>query len=127
MSNCLFPPLLRGCPPQPAQELLGFIKFVQWFASIFAFATCDGFKDKTKIQVSCSYNVGNNKTITTIFGYLFMLNQASSNLPSHVSVCYVKWEKHVLIGDDSPPAQFYATFAVCVFLSCIVALVLYVG
>lgn len=97
------------------------------FASIFAFATCGGFKGKTEIQVNCLSAPGENKTITATFGYPFRLNQASFHSAPNVNVCKVNWEKHVLIGDYSSSAQFYVTFAVLVFLYCIAALLLYVG
>ncbi|KAL6078244.1 hypothetical protein STEG23_008167 [Scotinomys teguina] len=111
----------------PLKEPLGFIKVLEWFASIFAFATCGGFKGNTEIQASCPSKVGDNKTVTAAFGYPFRLNQASFHPPPNVNVCDVKWENHVLIGDYSSSAQFYVTFAVFVFLYCIAALVLYVG
>ncbi|EDM03279.1 synaptophysin-like protein, isoform CRA_d [Rattus norvegicus] len=111
----------------PLKEPLGFIKILEWFASIFAFATCGGFKGKTEIQVNCLSAPGENKTITATFGYPFRLNQASFHSAPNVNVCKVNWEKHVLIGDYSSSAQFYVTFAVLVFLYCIAALLLYVG
>lgn len=111
----------------PLKEPLGFIKVLEWFASIFAFATCGGFTGRTEILANCPFKVGHNKTVTATFGYPFRLNQASFHTPSKVNVCEVNWEKHVLIGDYSSSAQFYVTFAVFVFLYCIAALVLYVG
>nr|XP_030690247.1 synaptophysin-like protein 1 isoform X1 [Globicephala melas] len=96
-------------------------------ASIFAFATCGGFKGKTEIQVACLTNKSDNKTITATFGYPFRLNEASFQTPQGVNVCDVDWKSHVLIGDYSSAAEFYVTFAVFVFLYCIAALLLYVG
>ncbi|XP_066210094.1 synaptophysin-like protein 1 [Saccopteryx leptura] len=110
----------------PLKEPLGFIKVLEWIASIFAFATCGGFKGKTEILVSCPKG-SENKTITATFDYPFRLNQASFQAPPGVNVCNISWEKQVLIGDYSSSAQFYVTFAVFVFLYCIVALLLYVG
>lgn len=109
------------------KEPLGFIKILEWFASIFTFATCGGFKGKTEILVSCPSKGIVNKTITAAFGYPFRLNQASFHSPSSGNVCNVTWENYVLIGDYSSSAQFYVTFAVFVFLYCMAALVLYVG
>nr|XP_020022245.1 synaptophysin-like protein 1 [Castor canadensis] len=109
----------------PLKEPLGFIKVLEWIASIFAFATCGGFKGKTEIQVSCEHS--NKTNITAAFGYPFRLNQASFQSPPNVNVCDVNWNSHVLIGDYSSSAQFYVTFAVFVFLYCIAALLLYVG
>ncbi|XP_026638375.1 synaptophysin-like protein 1 isoform X2 [Microtus ochrogaster] len=111
----------------PLKEPLGFIKILEWFASIFTFATCGGFKGKTEILVSCPSKGVVNKTITAAFGYPFRLNQASFHSHSSGNVCNVTWENYVLIGDYSSSAQFYVTFAVFVFLYCMAALVLYVG
>uniref|UniRef100_A0A8C4MLD9 Synaptophysin like 1 n=1 Tax=Equus asinus TaxID=9793 RepID=A0A8C4MLD9_EQUAS len=110
----------------PLKEPLGFIKVLEWIASIFAFATCGGFKGKTEIQVSCPKNP-ENRTITAAFGYPFRLNQAAFQAPPGVNVCDVEWRDHVLIGDYSSSAQFYVTFAVFVFLYCMAALLLYLG
>ncbi|KAM6201665.1 synaptophysin-like protein 1 [Rhynchocyon petersi] len=110
----------------PLKEPLGFIKVLEWIASIFAFATCGGFKGKTEILVHCQ-TISDNKTITAAFGYPFRLNQASFQDPPSGNVCDTKWNNYVLIGDYSSSAQFYVTFAVFVFLYCIAALLLYVG
>ncbi|KAM7120483.1 synaptophysin-like protein 1 [Molossus nigricans] len=111
----------------PLKEPLGFIKILEWIASIFAFATCGGFKGKTEILVSCpTLKVPENKTVTATFGYPFRLNKVSFQaLPSNV--CDIDWKNLVLIGDYSSSAQFYVTFAVFVFLYCIATLLLYVG
>ncbi|XP_072821311.1 synaptophysin-like protein 1 [Vicugna pacos] len=110
----------------PLKEPLGFIKVLEWIASIFSFATCGGFKGKTEIQVTCPSST-DNKTVTATFGYPFRLNEASFQTPQGVNVCNVDWKRHVLIGDYSSSAQFYVTFAVFVFLYCIAALLLYIG
>uniref|UniRef100_F6Z0R7 Synaptophysin like 1 n=1 Tax=Equus caballus TaxID=9796 RepID=F6Z0R7_HORSE len=110
----------------PLKEPLGFIKVLEWIASIFAFATCGGFKGKTEIQVSCP-KTPENRTITAAFGYPFRLNQVAFQAPPGVNVCDVEWRDHVLIGDYSSSAQFYVTFAVFVFLYCMAALLLYLG
>lgn len=110
----------------PLKEPLGFIKVLEWVASIFAFATCGGFKGKTEILVSCPPKVSDNKTITATFGYPFRLNEASFQV-SPVNTCDIGWNKFVLVGDYASSAQFYVTFAVFVFLYCIAALLLYVG
>ncbi|XP_019600935.2 synaptophysin-like protein 1 isoform X1 [Rhinolophus sinicus] len=111
----------------PLKEPLGFIKVLEWIASIFAFATCGGFKGKTEILVGCPKEGPENKTITASFGYPFRLNQASFKALPDVNVCGIDWKTQVLIGDYSSSAQFFVTFAVFVFLYCIAALLLYVG
>ncbi|XP_054976983.1 synaptophysin-like protein 1 [Sorex araneus] len=110
----------------PLKEPLGFIKVLEWVASIFSFATCGGFKGKTSIVVSCPKE-NQNHTVTADFGYPFRLNQASFQSSSQQNVCQVDWSKYVLIGDYASSAQFYVTFAVFVFLYCIAALLLYLG
>ncbi|XP_077019374.1 synaptophysin-like protein 1 [Tamandua tetradactyla] len=109
----------------PLKEPLGFIKVLEWITSIFAFATCGGFKGKTEILVTCP-KIGVNKTVSATFGYPFRLNQVSFQ-SSPANVCEVNWKSLVLIGDYSSSAQFYVTFAVFVFLYCTAALLLYVG
>nr|XP_034491131.1 synaptophysin-like protein 1 [Marmota flaviventris] len=112
----------------PLKEPIGFIKVLQWIASIFAFATCGGFKGKTEILVNCPpLKVIENHTVEATFGYPFRLNQASFRSHPVVNVCNGNWSSHFLIGDYSSSAQFYVTFAVFVFLYCIAALLLYVG
>ncbi|KAG3277807.1 synaptophysin like 1 [Ictidomys tridecemlineatus] len=112
----------------PLKEPIGFIKVLQWIASIFAFATCGGFKGKTEILVNCPpLKITENHTVEATFGYPFRLNQASFRSHPVVNVCNGNWSSHFLIGDYSSSAQFYVTFAVFVFLYCIAALLLYVG
>uniref|UniRef100_A0A8C8WXP9 Synaptophysin like 1 n=1 Tax=Panthera leo TaxID=9689 RepID=A0A8C8WXP9_PANLE len=110
----------------PLKEPLGFIKVLEWIASIFAFATCGGFKGKTEIQLTC-HKGNENKTITAAFAYPFRLNEASFDAIPDANVCDINWKNYVLIGDYSSSAQFYVTFAVFVFLYCLAALLLYVG
>uniref|UniRef100_A0A8C9QM02 Uncharacterized protein n=1 Tax=Spermophilus dauricus TaxID=99837 RepID=A0A8C9QM02_SPEDA len=56
----------------PLKEPIRFIKVLQWIASIFAFATCGGFKGKTEILVNCPLlKVNENHTVEATFGYPF--------------------------------------------------------
>lgn len=110
----------------PLKEPLGFIKVLEWFASIFAFATCGGYKGETRINVTCPPKLNDSKTITAAFGYPFRLNQVSFQAPDDIKVC-ASWSENVLVGDYASSAQFYVTFAVFVFLYCIAALLLYIG
>ncbi|KAB0345928.1 hypothetical protein FD755_024418, partial [Muntiacus reevesi] len=110
----------------PLKETLSFMKVLEWNPSIFAFATCGGFKGKTEIQGPCAYKVPETRMIPATFGYPFTLNEALFQTPQNVNICNVNWKNYVLIGDYSS-AQFCVTFAVFVFLYCIAALLLYVG
>uniref|UniRef100_A0A8C0CIU8 Uncharacterized protein n=1 Tax=Balaenoptera musculus TaxID=9771 RepID=A0A8C0CIU8_BALMU len=69
----------------PLKEPLSFSKVLEWIASIFAFATCGGFKGKTEIQVACHPKVSDNKTITATFGYPFR-NKISIGIYTTVSL-----------------------------------------
>ncbi|XP_056655494.1 synaptophysin-like protein 1 isoform X1 [Monodelphis domestica] len=107
----------------PLKEPLGFIKILQWVASIFSFATCGGFKGKTVLTVNC---LNQNHTIEAAFAYPFRLNRVPFNAGVD-PICNVTWKNYFLVGDFSSSAQFYVTFAVFVFLYCIAALLLYIG
>ncbi|XP_038597188.1 synaptophysin-like protein 1 [Tachyglossus aculeatus] len=108
----------------PLKEPIGFIKLLEWVSSIFAFATCGGFRGSTRILVSCQGFA--NRSVSADFAYPFRLNQANFH-SEPTMLCNRTWSKFVLIGDFSSSAQFFVTFAVFVFLYCMAALVLYVG
>ncbi|XP_075713399.1 synaptophysin-like protein 1 [Rhinoderma darwinii] len=109
----------------PLTEPLGFIKVLEWFFSIFSFATCGGYSGKTSINVSCA-NKTENKTIEASFMYPFRLNNVIFQGISS-PYCGETWKEWHLTGDYSSPAQFYVTIAVFAFLYCIGALVVYLG
>ncbi|XP_056429552.1 synaptophysin-like protein 1 [Hyla sarda] len=110
----------------PLKEPLGFIKVLEWFFSIFSFATCGGYSGKTSLFVTCKENNTLNGTIEATFTYPFRLNNA---LFQEVSgkFCAGKLPGWHLTGDYSSSAEFYVTIAVFAFLYCIGALVLYLG
>ncbi|XP_009874602.1 PREDICTED: synaptophysin-like protein 1 [Apaloderma vittatum] len=105
-------------------EPLGFIKVLEWIFSIFAFATCGGFRGETTVLVSCKGVV--NKTVTAAFAYPFALNTVVFSAPDPRR-CGGTWMDVYLVGNFSCSAQFFVTLAVLVFLYCIAALVVYIG
>ncbi|XP_048356495.1 synaptophysin-like protein 1 [Sphaerodactylus townsendi] len=107
----------------PAKEPLGFIKALEWFFAIFAFATCGGYSGTTKINVHCLK--GENLTAKADFGYPFRLHKVPFNFPDKKDCNGTATQPFVLVGDFSSSAQFFVTFAVFVFLYCIAALVVY--
>ncbi|XP_070620095.1 synaptophysin-like protein 1 [Erythrolamprus reginae] len=110
----------------PAKEPLGFIKFLQWIFSIFAFATCGGYSGKTSILLACKNAI--NVTWTRDFSYPFRLSKISFGPLVKEENCNNTWDSpSYLVGDFSSSAEFYVTFAVLVFLYCIAALILYLG
>ncbi|XP_040399645.1 synaptophysin-like protein 1 [Cygnus olor] len=109
----------------PAKEPLGLVRGLQWFFSIFAFATCGGYSGKVSYWVSC--NGKPNITVTVPFGYPFRLNQAVFTPPT-AELCNKTEPGEVhLVGDFSSSAQFFVTVAVFAFLYSMAALAVYLG
>ncbi|XP_061496375.1 synaptophysin-like protein 1 isoform X1 [Rhineura floridana] len=108
----------------PLKEPLGFIKLLEWFFSMFVFATCGGYKGATTILVSCKGVV--NRTVTAAFAYPFRLNKVIFSSPDPTR-CNGTWADFHLVGNFSSSAQFFVTLGVLIFLYCMAALVLYLG
>ncbi|XP_072003275.1 synaptophysin-like protein 1 [Engystomops pustulosus] len=108
----------------PLKEPLGFIKVLEWFFSIFSFATCGGYSGTTSLHLSCP-----NETaiIEATFRYPFRLNTVLFHGNYTEKFCGAPWNELHLTGDYSSSAEFYVTVAVFAFLYCIGALVLYLG
>ncbi|XP_077048521.1 synaptophysin-like protein 1 [Agelaius phoeniceus] len=113
------------------KEPLGLSRGLQWFFSIFAFATCGGFEGSVTVSVTCAG--GDNGTearatnVTALYGYPFRLNQAVFQ-PSLTHLCNHTWPQDVhLVGDFSSAARFFVGVAVGAFLYSLGALGLYLG
>nr|XP_054510041.1 synaptophysin-like protein 1 [Agelaius phoeniceus] len=113
------------------KEPLGLSRGLQWFFSIFAFATCGGFEGSVTVSVTCAG--GDNGTearatnVTATYGYPFRLNQAVFQ-PSLTHLCNHTWPQDVhLVGDFSSAARFFVGVAVGAFLYSLGALGLYLG
>ncbi|KAM6999586.1 uncharacterized protein RBU47_011836 [Passerculus sandwichensis] len=111
------------------KEPLGLSRGLQWFFSIFAFATCGGFEGSVTFSVTCPG--GDNATqvtnVTATYGYPFRLNQAVFQ-PSLTLLCNRTWPRDVhLVGDFSSAARFFVGVAVGAFLYSLGALGLYLG
>uniref|UniRef100_T1DIE3 Synaptophysin-like protein 1-like protein n=1 Tax=Crotalus horridus TaxID=35024 RepID=T1DIE3_CROHD len=110
----------------PVKEPIGFIKFLQWIFSIFAFATCGGYSGQTSIFLTCRN--AQNITWTRDFFYPFRLSKISFGPLDSTANCNNTWPSSVyLVGDFASSAEFFVTFAVLVFLYCTAALILYLG
>ncbi|KAM4037319.1 synaptophysin-like protein 1 [Anomaloglossus baeobatrachus] len=110
----------------PLKEPLGFIKVLEWFFSIFSFATCGGYSGKTSIYLSCNNNKTENLTLVASFGYPFRLNNVKFDGYKE-NYCDDLMKEWHLSGDFSSSAEFYVTIAALAFLYCIGALVVYLG
>uniref|UniRef100_A0A674HQW7 Synaptophysin-like protein 1 n=1 Tax=Taeniopygia guttata TaxID=59729 RepID=A0A674HQW7_TAEGU len=96
------------------KEPLGLSRGLQWFFSIFAFATCGGFEGSVSFSLTCPGL--ENETVTAKFGYPFRLNQATFH-PSLTHLCNHTWPRDVhLVGDFSGAARCFVGVAVTSFL-----------
>ncbi|KAJ3583213.1 hypothetical protein NHX12_034184 [Muraenolepis orangiensis] len=102
---------------------LGFIKALQWFFSIFAFATCGSYSGTFKMAVNCKTRAESNLTISVEFEYPFRLHQVYFDAPTCKGGAP---ERLFLIGDYSSSAEFFVTIGVFAFLYSTAALAIYV-
>ncbi|XP_068026971.1 LOW QUALITY PROTEIN: synaptophysin-like protein 1 [Melanerpes formicivorus] len=108
----------------PLREPLGLVRALQWFFSIFCFATCGGFGGSVRVLLSC---LGSNHSVSASFSYPFRLNQAVFS-PSLRGLCNGTWAEEVhLVGDFSGAAQFFVAVAVLCFLYSLLALATYLS
>ncbi|KAM6288883.1 LOW QUALITY PROTEIN: synaptophysin-like protein 1 [Aegotheles albertisi] len=109
----------------PAKEPLGLVRGLQWFFSIFAFATCGGYGGDVTTRVNCDGQ--SNVSVTAPFAYPFRLNLATFT-PSLTGLCNKTWAMDIhLVGDFSSSAQFFVTVAVLAFLYSMATLAIYLG
>lgn len=101
------------------KEPRGFIKFIQIFFAICAFATTCDFTTVSKVLLFCQPT--NDSTIISFkFSYPFRLYE--NTLPP----CPESHKGVPLYGDISPPSQFFVFLGVVVLIFSISVLVLYV-
>ncbi|XP_053825453.1 synaptophysin-like protein 1 [Vidua macroura] len=107
------------------KEPLGLNRGLQWFFSIFAFATCGAFEGSVTFRVTCAGL--ENGSVSAAFAYPFRLNQAVFQ-PSLTHLCNHTWPRDVhLVGDFSSAARFFVGVAVAAFLYSLGALGGYLG
>ncbi|XP_066470375.1 synaptophysin isoform X1 [Tiliqua scincoides] len=105
------------------KEPLGFVKLLQWFFSIFAFATCGSYSGEFRLSVKCANKSESDLSIEVEFSYPFRLHQVYFDAPTCKGS---EKEKIFLIGDYSSSAEFFVTIAVFAFLYSLAAMVVYV-
>ncbi|XP_062827308.1 synaptophysin [Anolis carolinensis] len=105
------------------KEPLGFVKLLEWFFSIFAFATCGSYTGEFCLSVECPNKNESDLSIEVEFAYPFRLHQVYFDAPACKGT---EQEKVFLIGDYSSSAEFFVTIAVFAFLYSLAAIVVYI-
>ncbi|XP_024126466.1 synaptophysin-like protein 2a isoform X1 [Oryzias melastigma] len=106
----------------PLKEPIGFIRLLEWFFAIFAFATTGGFSGTTHFKVKCPGS--DTHDVKPVFGYPFRLPANPFVIPS----CNTTAKNQTFLqGDFSSSAEFFVCVGVFAFLYCTATLVLYLG
>ncbi|XP_028810671.1 synaptophysin-like protein 1 [Denticeps clupeoides] len=108
----------------PVKEPLGFIRVLEWFTTVFAFASCAGYVGRNVVTLRCAG--GANETLNATFTYPFRLNQALL-VEANATICNHSVSETHLVGDAASSAEFFVAVAVLAFLYCMAALLVYVG
>jgi len=102
------------------KEPRGFMRCVEWFFAIVAFACCCDFSTNVSYSVQCSN--GEAKTYTHEFSYPFQLD----HVPAQKVTCGDREVDMQLPGDFSSDAQFFVFTGVLSFLATMAIMVVYV-
>ncbi|KAM4695914.1 synaptophysin [Rhinophrynus dorsalis] len=114
--------LVAGGQFRIVKEPLGFIKVLEWFFSIFAFATCGSYSGQFSLSVDCKMKNESKRNIKVDFEYPFKLHQEYFEAPN----CKGSSSQIFLVGDYSSSAEFFVTVAVFSFLYSLGALITYI-
>jgi len=123
---------------EPLKEPRGFLRLIQWFIAMLAFATCCDFSTQFGFRITCKNSTDPSTNDTTPKGpfnfsitatYPFRLNH-EKNRKYEVNMCDPtqanKTEEFQVPGDYSSDAQFFVFIGVIVWLYSMASLILYV-
>jgi len=111
---------------EPLKEPRGFLRLIQWFIAMLAFATCCDFSVKFGFTVSCQDN--STYYFNTTASYPFRLDHGvPTEYPEPLCGNKTDTKKEFTFpGDFSSDAQFFVFIGVIVWLYSMASLVLYV-
>jgi len=119
-----------GFDVEPLKEPRGFLRLMQWFLAMIAFATCCDFSVKFGFQVNCKEETNITSTLfITEATYPFSVDENHAT-EYETPVCSPpagnKKEKFTFPGDFSSDAEFFVFVGVITWLYCAATLALYV-
>jgi len=106
------------------KEPRGFMRCVEWFFAIVAFACCCDFSTYIEYSVTCRNETQKPdvKNVTHEFSYPFQLD----HMPAQEVKCGTQTKSMQLFGDFSSDAQFFVFTGVISFLGTMATLAIYV-
>ncbi|XP_066527228.1 synaptophysin-like protein 2a isoform X2 [Hoplias malabaricus] len=104
----------------PIKEPLGFIRVLEWFFTIFAFATTGGYVGSITLTTACEKSTD----VPVHFSYPFRLPSQPIIIPHCNDTGF---NTTYLMGDFSSSAEFFVCVGVFGFLYCTIMLILYLG
>jgi len=106
------------------KEPRGFLRCVEWFFAIVAFACCCDFATYVEYDVICA--VPPTVTVKHQFSYPFQLDHAKNQTATCINGTKTVTKTMQLSGDFSSDAQFFVFTGVVSFLGTMASLVIYV-
>lgn len=113
--------------PEPLKEPRGFLRLIQWFIALVAFATCCDFSLKFGFTIVCQKDSNETHAFNTKTSYPFRPDH-NDGTPYKSPICgdATKTDKTFTFpGDFSSDAQFYVFTGVMVWLYSTASLALY--
>jgi len=111
------------------KEPRGFIRILEWFFALIAFATVANFSTSCGYTVTCT-NLNKPITITHQVFYPFQLDHGKADIENpnggNTSACFEEKKAHFQPGDFSSDAEFFVFTGVIAWLGASACLVIYV-
>jgi len=106
-------------------EPRGFIRIIQWFIAIIAFALCADYESSFTFTYRCNDEESISQTINITYPYSMAASNPNFKVPESAGTCGDPQLKP-LSGDVSPSAKWFVFVGVLAFLYCMLSLIYYV-